>query len=400
MKNKKVNDLTEKLENLKKVENNTNKKPIHVLLIEDNPGDARLIQEMIQDIGYNKFELICKENLTDGIQSLFENGFQVILLDLSLPDSYGLDTFTRMLDKAPETPIMILTGTDDQELAVEAVKSGAQDYLVKIMVNSTLLERSIYYAIERHRIKAKLKNSEKNYRDTLNRAEFFKDLFAHDMNNILQSILLGAQLCGFYLEKEKDISHMKEFLETISDNIIRGARLTTNVQKISELEKIKIILNHIDVLSILDRAIVAIKKDFQKRTINVHIDSLSKDVPIFADSYIQHAFENILINSVRHNENPVIEINIKISKEKREDHNFLKIEFIDNGIGIEDSRKKIIFQRGFTGDKSIFGMGLGLSLVSIIIERYKGEIWVEDRVKGDYSKGSNFIILIPEVLEK
>jgi len=395
--------LAEKVEKLKKRGNNNNnsrKKPIRVLLIEDNPGDIRLIQEMIKDVGYNKFELIIKENLTDGIQSLSENEFQVILLDLSLPDSFGLDTFTRILDKAPETPIIILTGTDDQELAVEAVKSGAQDYLVKIMVNSTLLERSIYYAIERHRIKDELKNSEKNYREALNRAEFFKDLFAHDMNNILQSILSATQLCGFYLNKEKGISHMEEFLETIKDDIIRGARLTTNVRKISELEKIKIILKPIDVISILNRSIVAIKKDFQKRTINVHIEALSIDVPIYADSYIQYAFGNILINSVRHNENPVIEINIKISKEKREAKYFLKIEFMDNGIGIEDSRKKSIFQRGFKGDKSIFGMGLGLLLVSIIVDRYNGKIWVEDRVEGDYSKGNNFVLLIPEVSEK
>ncbi len=389
--------MAEKVENLKEVENNLNKNPIHVLLIEDDPGDARLIQEMIKDIGYNKFELIYKETLIDGIQSLFENEFQVILLDLSLPDSYGLDTFTRMLDKAPEIPIIILTGTDDQKLAVEAVKSGAQDYLVKIMVNSTLLERSIYYAIERHRIKAKLKNSEKNYRDALNRAEFFKDIFAHDMNNILQSILSATQLSGFYLNKEKDIPRITEYLDIINDDIMRGAGLTTNVRKISELEKIKIILKHIDVISILNRAIVAIKKDFKKRTVNIHIDSLSKDVEIYADSYIQYAFENILINSVRHNENPVVEITIKISKEKKEAQDFLKIEFMDNGIGIEDSRKKIIFQRGFKRDKSIFGMGLGLSLLSIIIERYHGKVWVEDRVKGDYTKGSIFIILIPEV---
>ncbi len=389
--------MAEKVENLKEVETNLNKKTIHVLLIEDNPGDARLIQEMIKDIGYNKFELIYKETLIDGIQALFENEFQVILLDLSLPDSYGLDTFTRMLDKAPETPIIILTGIDDQKLAVEAVKSGAQDYLVKIMVNRILLERSIYYAIERHRIKAKLKNSEINYREALNRAEFFKDLFAHDMNNILQSILSATHLCGFYLNEEKDIPHITEYLDIINDAIMRGARLTTNVRRISELEKIKIILKHIDVISILNRAIVTIKKGFKKRTVNIHLDSLSKDVEIYADSYIQYAFENILINSVSHNENPVIEITIKISKEKKEAQDFLKIEFMDNGIGIEDSRKKLIFQRGFTRDKSIFGMGLGLSLLSIIIERYNGKIWVEDRVKGDYTKGSIFIILIPEV---
>ena len=73
------------------------------------------------------------------------------------------------------------------------------------------------------------------------------------------------------------------------------------------------------------------------------------------------------------------------------------MEFIDNGLGIEDRRKKNIFQRGFNQDKSIYGMGLGLSLVSIIIDKFNGEIWVEDRIKGDYKRGSNFIIKIPMV---
>ena len=74
------------------------------------------------------------------------------------------------------------------------------------------------------------------------------------------------------------------------------------------------------------------------------------------------------------------------------------MEFIDNGVGIEDSRKKIVFQRGYGDEKSIHGMGLGLSLVQKIIDNYNGKIWVEDRVNGDYTKGSNFVILIPEVL--
>jgi signal transduction histidine kinase len=76
--------------------------------------------------------------------------------------------------------------------------------------------------------------------------------------------------------------------------------------------------------------------------------------------------------------------------------NHIRIEFTDNGIGIEDARKEEIFLRAYNKDKSISGLGLGLSLVKKIIETYKGQIWVEDRIKGDYSKGSNFIILLHE----
>lgn len=107
-------------------------------------------------------------------------------------------------------------------------------------------------------------------------------------------------------------------------------------------------------------------------------------------------FENIFINSIRYNDNSVIEILIKISKLQKDGIRFLKMEFMDNGTGISDDRKKIIFQKGYKKEKQSKGMGLGLSLVKKIIESYNGQIWVEDKIEGDFTKGSNFIVLIPE----
>ena len=124
--------------------------------------------------------------------------------------------------------------------------------------------------------------------------------------------------------------------------------------------------------------------------------SPSKTILIQANELLLDVFENILINATRYNENPIIEIIIKISKIKIDDARFLKIEFIDNGIGVTDAKKKIIFRNGFKKEKQSKGMGLGLSLVKKIIDSYKGQIWVEDKSKGDFTKGSNFIILIPE----
>ena len=85
------------------------------------------------------------------------------------------------------------------------------------------------------------------------------------------------------------------------------------------------------------------------------------------------------------------------SKQERLRVNYLKIEFLDIGKGVSDTRKEMIINRGKNESKSTHGMGLGLPLVNKIIETYNGEIWVEDRVKGDHSNGSNFILLIPEV---
>ena len=101
------------------------------------------------------------------------------------------------------------------------------------------------------------------------------------------------------------------------------------------------------------------------------------------------------MNAVEHNENPKIEIFIDIIMELIENKNYIKMEFKDNGIGISDYRKKSIFEKGIRKDQRSKGMGLGLSLVKKIIDSYNGKIWVENKVKGDSSKGSNFIVLIP-----
>jgi PAS domain S-box-containing protein len=125
------------------------KKPIQVLLVEDNPGDARLFREYLLEDGLAEIKLDHVERLKTGLEYLTQEKPDVILLDLGLPDSQGLETFTRFFAQAPGVPIVVLTGFIDSEQAVEAVKSGAQDYLVKGEVSGGVLVRSIRYAIER-----------------------------------------------------------------------------------------------------------------------------------------------------------------------------------------------------------------------------------------------------------
>jgi len=131
---------------------------IRVLLVEDNPGDARLIWEMLAEAGTNKFELAHVERLSEAIKRLAEGGIDVVLLDLSLPDEHGLDTVDRVCTAVPHVPVVVLTGLDDETLAIKAVQEGTQDYLVKGQMDSSLLMRAIRYAIERHRMQAALRS--------------------------------------------------------------------------------------------------------------------------------------------------------------------------------------------------------------------------------------------------
>ena len=141
--------------------------PITVLLVEDNPGDARLILELLGEVQAQAFDLERVDRLDDALARLAHSGVDVVLLDLGLPDSQGLDTFVRARRGAPNEPIVVISGLDDEQLALEAVRSGAQDYLVKGRIEGQLLARVLRYAIERKRAEEALRASEAYHRTIL-----------------------------------------------------------------------------------------------------------------------------------------------------------------------------------------------------------------------------------------
>jgi phosphoserine phosphatase RsbU/P len=129
---------------------------VRVLLIEDNPGDARLIEEMLAETDGDAFRVECVSKLAAGLERLDQDQFDVVLLDLSLPDSHGLNTFSAVHDRVRNAPVIVMSGLDDATTALTAVQAGAQDYLVKGHVDGHLLSRAIRYSMERKRIRQQL----------------------------------------------------------------------------------------------------------------------------------------------------------------------------------------------------------------------------------------------------
>jgi len=148
-----------------KIQNNPE---INILIIEDDQEIASLVEEILETTSNFPFNFIIANTLSKGFEELVANRIDIILLDLSLPDSQGLDTLYQTLSKYPEIPIILLTGLDDEALAIEALQAGAQDYIVKGHNESFLLARSIRYAIERKRIENDLRMSEMRYRILFN----------------------------------------------------------------------------------------------------------------------------------------------------------------------------------------------------------------------------------------
>jgi len=155
-------------------------RPIEVLLIEDNPGDARLIKEMLAESGKADYQFEHADRLSQGLERLLKGGIDVVLLDLGLPDSQGLETLGKVRAQAAAMPIIVLTGLDDEVTAVEAVRQGAQDYLVKGDVDSKLMWRTLRYSIERKGSEEALRKSEEKLQQLFKSAT--DGIFTLDLN--------------------------------------------------------------------------------------------------------------------------------------------------------------------------------------------------------------------------
>jgi two-component system sensor histidine kinase UhpB len=174
-------------------------KVIKILLVEDNPGDALIIKEMLRDVYNDNFDLVHFKRLDEGVDHLKED-FDIMLLDLNLPDSEGIETFNTMNMHAPELPIIILTGLLDEDLAINIVSEGAQDYLVKGQIDKQLLSRSIKYSIERKNIEIDLRNSEEKYRLMVEKIE--SGLFLINNKNELSYINRQmADMLGYSIDE-------------------------------------------------------------------------------------------------------------------------------------------------------------------------------------------------------
>jgi two-component system, cell cycle sensor histidine kinase and response regulator CckA len=183
---------------------------IKVLLVEDNPGDVLLLQETLAEITLVSFNLLHVERLSEALTQLETETVDVILLDLLLPDSAGLETFTTIHQQVPHTPIVVLTGMSDETLALNAVQAGAQDYLVKGRVSGgDLLMRSMRYAIERKRVESILQQRERELRTLTEHAPDIISRFDRDLKylfiNLAVEAVTGISAVDFLGKRPRDM---------------------------------------------------------------------------------------------------------------------------------------------------------------------------------------------------
>lgn len=175
---------------------------IKIFIIEDNPGDLVLIREMLRESGL-EFSLESSETLKEGLEIFKKLDYDILLLDLGLPDSEGMETFLKAQKELSDKAIIILTGFSDEEQGTMAVGKGAQDYLIKGQIDSTLLSKSIRYSLER-------KKTEKKIKASLEEKELLLREIHHRVKNNLQIISSLLNLQSQHITDEDILDHFKD----------------------------------------------------------------------------------------------------------------------------------------------------------------------------------------------
>jgi K+-sensing histidine kinase KdpD len=382
---------------------------IKVLLIEDNEIDAKLIKAYLRDAPRHEendaspisFDLTVKNSLSSGQEFLSTNEVDAVLLDLNLPDSFGLDTFFNIYKTRPKVPVLILTGLCDRELGVKAVRDGAGDYLVKGEVDDRLLRRSISYAIERKKSEEALLSAQNNLEKKVNeRTIDLKERYdeieqlvcaiSHDL------ILPLVTIKGFLGYLKKDIAsggrqRIEIDLGLIGDAVERMEGLLIRALDVSSIGKLSGKREKVSYGEIVEEALSLTSDKINAIKANIAIAS---DLPMVnADrARIVDVLVSLIENCIRHKSN-ARPLTIEIGYQEKEGEVVFFVR--DNGTGIDPKSQKDIFSL-FYRDGEAANSHAGLALSRRIIEVHGGRMWIDSSV----SESCAVYFTLPESLAK
>jgi signal transduction histidine kinase len=407
------------------------------LLVEDNPGETRLLQELLRgETGTgDQFNVECTDRLATAIPRLAVGDIDVILLDLSLPDSNGEETFAKVRAYAPEIAIVVLSGLDDEAIALKMVKGGAQDYLPKAQVNANSLARTIRYAIERKRGEQEIRwlngnleqrvierteqliaaNSElrtqiaerdriqqaldgKNIE--LQNAARAKDRFLANMSHELRTPLNGIIGFSEFLVDGKPGTlnpKQKDYLEDILNSGRHLLQLINDLLDLAKVEagKMELKVEKFLLRESIEEVCAVTELIAQKKGIRVGVYIAPELGEITLDrKMFKQVLYNLLSNAIKFTDNGG---KVELFAEPHDPHRF-QLVVKDSGIGIKSEDFGRLFkefeQLESEATRQQEGTGLGLALTRKIVELQGGEI----SVKSEIGIGSSFTVLLPLVM--
>ena len=384
---------------------------IRILLVEDDEDDAFLLQRALTKTAPGQFAISLVGTLDEARRALVSSHFHVVLSDLSLPDSRGLETFEKIHEADPEVAIVVLTGNDDERLAVRALNEGAQDYLVKGKADGQSLVRSMRYAIERNRsrrlerdntalegeIRARKLAQEQLERvaaqlEASNRElQQFASVASHDLQEPLRKIVvfgdrLRTKFSGGLGEQGQDylerMMNAAERMQTLINDLLEFSRVVTRARPFVPVEigqVVREVMGDLEVLIESKGAVIDIGP----------MPTISAD-----PTQMRQMFQNLLANAMKfQGEGAVAQVVIRAESAPCAGRPGWRITVRDNGIGFEQHHAERIFApfQRLHGRSEFGGSGIGLAIVRRIVERHGGTITAQSAP----GQGATFNIVIP-----
>src|SRR5258706_3263019 len=315
--------------------------PAHVLLIEDNPGDADLVRLRLVESKSDVF-VNCVPRLSDALACLNAEPPSLVLIDLRLPDSHGAESFRRIMQKAPNVPVVILSGQDDEALAIKAVHQGVQDYLVKGDITGKQLERALRYAVERQGLLRSLEMSRKQQLEFKNQ---FLSHVSHELRTPLTCIhqfvsILFDGLAGEVSAEQRD--HLKTILKSVNQ---LGAMVRDLLEASrAESGKIRIEPRCVAVGDLIRQAVTMMQLAAHEKEVGLEVGVDTRIPFVHGDpGRILEVLINLIENGIKVTP-PVGSVTVQACLVQT-DPDFVYVSVADTGCGITPEARALVFER-------------------------------------------------------
>ena len=372
-----------------------NRDKISVLLIEDNPGDARLVQALLRQSSLSQptlptIEVTHAERLQTAQTYLKQLPFDLILLDLYLPDTTGLDSFNALKECCGKIPIVILSGQEAEKTVLEALQQGAQDYLSKNDLTANLLTKTIHYTLERHRLLLDIKgraNELENQNIALND---FAHTVAHQIQGLLSQMVGYASLVDSHYQDQLS-DPAKQAVDQIMQSGYKMNNVITELLFLASMRSEDIQVSAIDNKRILAEVLKRLRYQIRETKAQIRLPE-SWPSALGYPPWIEEVWLNYLSNGLKYGGRDGAPPILRLGADKQE-KGMIRFWVADNGPGISEMDQKRLFRpHTRVTTQKIRGEGLGLSICWRIIKRCGGKVGVESKE----GLGSCFWFTLPE----
>ena len=403
-------------------------KQMKVLLVEDSPDDAALVQQVFKETDGTRFDLTHVPRLGDALQQLGRGSYDVVLLDLTLPDSHGIETVMKLSAQVPNVPVVVITGLNDEALGLDAVRNGAQDYLVKGEVDGKTMARVLRYARERKWSETQMRQAFDEM--SRSRQELLRTMselnkahvdlkvahlelieaaktdlvgrlaggIAHEVKSPLATLMIGVDYLLNHVAGDDE--HVRQILQNMNDAIKRADTIVSGLQQFAQPSDLEVKAENIS--AIAEQSLALVKHELGTHRITVDTE-WTRDLPsLWLDpNKIEQVLVNVFMNAIEAMpQQGTLTVRTFAKQLDTEDVDALPkdkgpqflvgqtvvvVQIDDTGSGIPEENLAKVFEPFFTTKPSGRATGLGLTVARKIVELHGGRITVRNRDEGGTS---------------